>query len=120
MRFKTDGNLPVEPAQLLREAGYDAATIVDEQMVGDTDEDVASACRSEGRVLLTLDLDFADVRMYPPAHDPGVVVFRLRRQDKVHVLSVLKRLLPLFADEQVTGQLWIVEEGRLRIRGGSV
>ena len=118
MRFKTDENLPLEAAQLLRGAGHDAITILDQQMSGDPDENVASACRREDRVLITLDLDFADLRTYPPESHPGVIVLRLRRQDKVHVLSVLGRLLSLFEEEQLAGQLWIVDEERLRIRGG--
>ena len=87
MRFKTDENLPLEAAQLLRRAGHDAITILDQQMGGDPDENVASACRREDRVLITLDLDFADLRTYPPESHPGVVVLRLRRQDKVHAVG---------------------------------
>lgn len=77
MRFKTDENLPLEAAGLLRQAGRDAATILEQQMGGDPDENVASACRREDRVLVTLDLDFADLRTYPPESHPGVVVLRL-------------------------------------------
>lgn len=33
-------------------------------------------CVKEGRILLTLDLDFADIRVYPPQALPGLVVLR--------------------------------------------
>ena len=51
MRFKTDENLPVEAAGILRDAGHDALTIHDQRMVGDLDKEIAAACRSEQRVI---------------------------------------------------------------------
>ena len=34
MKFKIDENLPVEVAELLREAGHDAATAIEQQLGG--------------------------------------------------------------------------------------
>ena len=34
MRFKVDENLPVEVAQLFQEAGYEATTVLDQQLGG--------------------------------------------------------------------------------------
>lgn len=44
-----------------------------------------------------------------------LVVLRLRRQDKLQILAMASRLLPLFAEEKLIGRLWIVEKQRLRI-----
>ena len=66
MRFKLDENLPAEAADLLRDAGYDAVTVLEQEMSGETDASVAAVCEQEGRVLVTLDTDFADLRTYPP------------------------------------------------------
>ena len=67
--------------------------------------------------MITLDADFADIRAYPPEQFPGLIVLRLRRQDKLHVLEVIGRLIPLLSSEPLEHLLWIVEETRLRIRG---
>ena len=72
MKFKTDENLPIEAAATLREAGFDADTIWDEKLSGTDDQVVASTSRNEGRILLTLDLDFANIRAYPPREHPGL------------------------------------------------
>jgi predicted nuclease of predicted toxin-antitoxin system len=40
MKFKVDENLPIEVAALLRDAGHDAVTIHDEQLVGADDDDI--------------------------------------------------------------------------------
>jgi len=37
MQFKIDENLPVEVAQSLCDAGHDAITVYDQQMVGEPD-----------------------------------------------------------------------------------
>jgi len=116
MRFKVDENLPVEVADLLRQAEHDAATVVEQHLGGTADSDVASICQREGRVLVTLDSDFGDIRVYPPREYPGLVVLRLRRQGKPHVLDVMTRLLELLSRESPDRRLWIVEEERVRIR----
>jgi predicted nuclease of predicted toxin-antitoxin system len=72
VKFKIDENLPAEAAEILRCAGFGADTAADEDLAGTDDEILASASRSEGRVLATLDLDFANIRAYPPASMPGL------------------------------------------------
>ena len=116
MRFKVDENLPVEVVQLFREAGHEAATLLDQDLGGRDDRAVATICQQEARVLVTLDLDFADIRTYPPAHHAGIMVLRLQRQDKPHVLEVFVRVIPGLSQEPLAQRLWIVEENRIRIR----
>ena len=95
LKFKVDENLPTEAAELLASAGHDAVTVGDQRMVGQPDPNVATVCQREGRVVVTLDLDFADIRAYPPGDYAGIIVLRLARLDKSRVLSVLQRLLPV-------------------------
>lgn len=89
MKFKIDENLPIEMADLLTELGHDAATVYAEQLAGSRDAVLIKECQIESRALITLDLDFADIRTYPPSEYAGLVVLRLRRQDKPHVLNIL-------------------------------
>ena len=117
MKFKIDENLPVEVADVVRGAGYDASTVSEERLSGRKDPAIAAICRQEARTLVTLDTDFADIRTYPPAQYSGLVVLRLRRQDKPSVLRIVTRLMTSFAIEPLDGHLWIVEDHRLRIRG---
>jgi predicted nuclease of predicted toxin-antitoxin system len=116
MRFQVGENPPVEVAQLLQDAGHDAATVLDQRLGGRDDRALAAVCRQEARALVTLDLDFADIRTDPPAHCAGVVVLRLQRHDKPHVLEVFARVTPLLSQEPLAQRLWIVEENRIRIR----
>jgi predicted nuclease of predicted toxin-antitoxin system len=117
VKFKADENLPVEVVALFRTAGHDAFTVVEQRLQGQADSRIIDICRREDRVLLTLDLDFADVRTYPPQQCPGIVVLRVRYQDRPHLLAVFQRILPLFDKEQIAQHLWIVDETQVRIRG---
>lgn len=116
MRFKIDENLPVELADELRAAGYEAATVYGQRLVGTSDRHLSKVCKTEGRIFVTLDLDFADIRTYPPDEHPGLIVLRLLRQDKAHVVDVFRRALNAVGHEPLEGRLWIVEETRIRIR----
>jgi predicted nuclease of predicted toxin-antitoxin system len=117
MRFKVDENLPIEVAEMLRQAGHDVATVLEQGYGGSVDAQVATLCQRESRVLVTLDMDFADIRNYPPAEFPGLIVLRLRQQDKPCVFGMLTRLVQVIRREPLEGHLWIVEENRVRIRG---
>ena len=99
MKFKVDENLPIEVAQLLREAGHDVFTVHDQKLVGAKDVVLARVCQDEQRTLITLDSDFADIRTYPPADFHGLIVLRLSRQDKFHILDVLSKTTKLFETE---------------------
>ncbi len=116
MKFKIDENLPVEIAALLQEAGYDATTVLDQELGESADPRIASVCRNEDRVLVTLNMDFADIRTYPPNQYPGLIVLRLRRQDKPHVIRTFTGLIPVFSTEPLQHRLWIVEDDKIRIR----
>jgi predicted nuclease of predicted toxin-antitoxin system len=117
MLFKVDENLPVDLAQLLSELGHDTKTVKDQLLRGANDRVLLERCDEEKRTLVTLDIDFSDIRAYPPGDHEGIIVLRIGNQSKKHVLQVFKRILPLIAQEPIKGRLWIVEENAVRIRG---
>jgi predicted nuclease of predicted toxin-antitoxin system len=77
MQFKIDENLHSDAANLLRQHGHDALTVHEQGLRGEADVDIASVCRQEERAIVTLDLDFSDIREYPPEEYYGIVVLRL-------------------------------------------
>jgi predicted nuclease of predicted toxin-antitoxin system len=116
MRFKIDENLPQESADLLRQASHDAVTVIAQRMGGGPDPNLATVCNSKGRVLVTLDLDFADIRAYPRVEYRGFIVLRPTSQAKSHVLNLLQLAIERLPSEELTGKLWVVDEGGIRIR----
>lgn len=116
MKFKIDENLPAEFAVILGEAGFEAATVAEEALSGATDTLLLERCCTEMRVLVTLDLDFANVQVHPPGTHSGVLVFRSKAQDKLTLISLLKRSVPVLKRRSPEGKLWIVQADRVRIR----
>lgn len=78
MEFKIDENLPVDIAELLVNAGHDAKTVNKQRLQGARDSALISLCKSENRVLVTLDADFSDIKAYPPQEFAGIIVLRVR------------------------------------------
>jgi predicted nuclease of predicted toxin-antitoxin system len=116
VKLKTDENIPLEAVNLLREAGHDVATVFDQSLGGRPDPEIASVCQREGRVLMTLDTDFSDIRTYSPSAYPGLIVLRLAKQGTPEVLHVVRCLLELLREQDCHRELWIVEPQRIRIR----
>jgi predicted nuclease of predicted toxin-antitoxin system len=118
MKFKADENLPLEVVDILRKDGHDALSVIDQQLAGHADGDVAAVCQAEERALVTLDLDFSDIRSYPPEDYFGLIVLRPRLQTISSITRVAMQAVALLGAEPLSGRLWIVEEHQVRIRGG--
>jgi predicted nuclease of predicted toxin-antitoxin system len=116
VRFKLDENIPGDAAALLRAAGHEVQSVVDEHLEGTPDAQLLDACRNESRLLITLDLDFADIRAYPPSGHAGIWVLRPHAQNIEAILTVLRGAVALLAKEPAHRRLWIVEHDRVRIR----
>ncbi len=116
MKFKTDENLPREVADILVQNGHDALRVDEQGLAGVADPGVAAVCLDERRAIVTLDTDFMDVRRYPPELYAGILVLRPHRQTVPRILSLTRRFLGLLESEPLPGKLWIIDEGRVRIR----
>jgi len=90
VQFKLDENLPSEACRILRNAGHDAVSITDQNLGGCPDSTISAVCKSEGRILVTLDTDFSSVLAYPPEEFPGIVVIRTDNQAKTTILDIVR------------------------------
>lgn len=116
MRFKTDENLPREVADFLNQNGHDAIRVDEQGLAGVADPGIAAVCLVETRAIVTLDTDFMDVRRFPPENYAGILVLRPHRQTIPRILDLTRRFAALLGSEPLVGKLWIVNEGRVRIR----
>jgi predicted nuclease of predicted toxin-antitoxin system len=116
VRFKLDENLPRDAEALLRDSGHDVQTVIEERLGGNPDSLVLTACRTEDRVLVTFDLDFSDIRLYPPASHSGIWILRPHTQSIDNTLALLRGALEVLRSEAVHARLWIIEPAQIRIR----
>jgi predicted nuclease of predicted toxin-antitoxin system len=118
MLFFVDANLPRSVTGLLIELGHAVEFARDAGFGSAADVQIAAHIRRTTAALLTRDLDFGDVRRYPPEDYDGIVVLRLP-DDMVarDICDVIARFLsePLFV-ESLPGRLAVVEPQRVRFR----
>ncbi len=116
MKLKLDENLSRHLKPALQNLGHDVRTAADEDLLSRPDTEIAAAARAEGRMLLTLDLEFADLRKYAPGSHPGIILFR---PSSFGPLSVNKFITQFIRSTDLNGlvsSVAIVDAARVRIR----
>jgi predicted nuclease of predicted toxin-antitoxin system len=104
MRVKVDEDLPRLAVKILRDRGYEAASVAEQNMQGWKDPALWRAVQAEGRILVTADKGFADIRVYPPGTHAGVL---LLRPDQDGIRPVV---------ETVAGAITVVTARSIRLR----
>ena len=96
--------------------GHDALTAADENLLSRPDTEIARAAKDENRMVLTLDVEFADLRKYPPGSHPGVVLFRPLSLSPLSVNSFISDFIRLTDLEKLAGCVAVVDPVYVRIR----
>ena len=92
-------------------------TVRGQGLQGCADQRIYDVCCSEGRCLITLDLDFADVVRFPPLSSRGIVILRIPRNPSVAMLEqMIHQFLQALGQTSPDNRLWIVEPWRIRVR----
>ena len=79
MKLKLDENIPASLKAELTAIGHDFHSVVDEALVGSSDERIWTQCQEEERLLVTQDLDFSDSRKFKPGRHAGLLLIRLQK-----------------------------------------
>jgi predicted nuclease of predicted toxin-antitoxin system len=86
-------------------------------LAGKTDREVRRFAIETDRILVTLDADFGNLIRFSPSGTPGVIWLRPRPPTEVNIRSILAKWLYRLREIDLHGQLAVVEEDKLRIRG---
>src|SRR5215469_1406265 len=116
MKVKLDENLPLQITLELRARKHDVHTVGEEGLTGHADADIWQAAQREGRLLITQDLDFSDIRKFQPGTHHGIVLTRLQSPSRQNLIA---RISELFEAEDISswaGCFVVVTERKIRIR----
>jgi predicted nuclease of predicted toxin-antitoxin system len=118
MKIKLDENIPSDLVDALSALGHDVDTVPVEGLAGSDDDTVWQAAQVAGRLLVTQDLDFSDVRKFQPGRHGGIVLVRLRDPSRS---ALVQRILGVFQAEGA--ERWahsfvVITEHKLRVRSG--
>jgi predicted nuclease of predicted toxin-antitoxin system len=116
MKLKLDENLSRHLKGILEKYKYDVSTAAEEGLLSKPDTLVAEAAGREGRILLTLDVEFADLRKYPPGQHPGVVLFRPKSFGPLSVNQFIERFFQTTDLNRLAGCVIVVDPQKVRIR----
>ena len=106
MKLELDENLGHRGAEILRAAGYSVTTVVEEGLSSASDDRLIEVCRSEGKCLVTLDLDFGNPLRFDPSRYSGIVVLRLPLECTAgDLLDAIRTLAIGLADSDVETSL---------------
>lgn len=116
MKLKLDENLSRHLKPILVALGHDVLTAADEHLLSQPDVEVAACAAREGRILLTLDVEFADLRKYPPGSHPGIVLFRPASLGPLSVNRFVERFVRSTELSTLSECVAVVEPQRIRVR----
>ena len=116
MRIKLDENIPAGAGADLEALGHDVDTVPGEGLAGRVDSDIWGAAQDARRLLVTQDLDFWDIRRFPPGTHRGLMLVRLRTPGRA---ALRARIVSVFSSEAVADWescLIVVSDTKVRVR----
>jgi predicted nuclease of predicted toxin-antitoxin system len=116
LKLKLDENLSRHLKAEIEGLGHEPRTAAEQGLLGKRDPEVAAAAKSEGEIILTLDLEFGDLRKYPPGSHPGIILFRPRSMGPRFVGGVVMDFLKRTQLAELAGCLVVVDPDRVRVR----
>jgi predicted nuclease of predicted toxin-antitoxin system len=102
--------------QLLQDHGYDAVSVIDQQMGGWKDPSLWKAIQEENRLLVTADKGFADIRTYPPGKHAGVLLLRPDEDGIRSIIDLLTNVLTSYKLDELPGSVTVVTPRGIRTR----
>lgn len=116
-RFLLDENLPRSLGAALLATGFDVEDARDVGLRGQSDSLVVAYAKAHGQVIVTRDLGLGNMKLYPLGSHAGVVLMRYPNKTTIKELTNdLVGALRLLQDEDLAGNLVILDPNRLRIR----
>ncbi len=116
MKFLIDMPLPPQLAEWLTETGHDAVHASDVGLNSAGDSEVMSWALSQGRIILTADLDYPHLLALANATAPAVILFRDGVWAGSEIKSRLAAILSSLPEIDIATSIIVVERERVRRR----
>lgn len=122
MKFLVDADLPKSTKESIKQLNFYAEDVRDIGLGNKEDNEIIEYAKQKDFIIVTRDLDFGDIKLYPIKLHKGVVILRLphffitKQINKVLLafLNLIKE--KSLKEEQIKNSIVIVELGRYRIR----
>ncbi|MFH1245314.1 MAG: DUF5615 family PIN-like protein [Candidatus Omnitrophota bacterium] len=116
VKFAADECVGVSTITFLRNLGYSVISAKENHLGGKPDFEILKWAIKEERIIITEDLDFGNILLYPPKLHHGIILLRFRHalEDKIH--TTLEKLLNELSPKDFKETLIIVDAEKYRLR----
>lgn len=116
MKFLADMGVSQTVVKQLRKDGYDAIHLRDEGLQKLSDHKIVEKAKQENRIILTFDLDFADLLAISREDLPSVIIFRLQNATPSSVIPRLNQVISECEKLLLSGVIITIDNARYRVR----
>lgn len=116
MKFLVDADLPKSLAVFLRNFGYEVSDVRDTLRPDSPDKEIFNFAKEQNQIIITRNLDFANILLYPPEENFAIIVFRTHLLSYTEMFQLLKNFLKKTPETEILGSLIIIQKDRFRIR----
>lgn len=116
MRFLLDMGISPKVATALRTLGHDAIRCPEAGLSTATDSQVLDYAETNRLVLISTDLDFANLAMTHTEPCPGLILLRLDNPSAELMCSRIETALSSLPEEDIEGSVVVIECNRIRTR----
>jgi len=121
MRFLLDADVPRSSTRVFRRLRHEVQDVRDISLGDATDQEIAKYAKQNNLILVTRDIEFANILRYPMGSHVGIVVLRLPFDfTSEQINSVLNDFIKSVKIEELVNNITIIELGKYRIRRFSV
>lgn len=101
---------------LLRKLGYSVVTAKEVMLSGKDDLEILKWAIKNKRILITEDIDFGNIILYPPKLHHGIILLRFRHRFEDSIHNIISNLLQDLKPKDFKKTLIIVDPDKYRIR----
>lgn len=117
MKFFLDENVPLSAIDVIHNLGFEVEHARSAGLGGRPDREIADYAKKRRAVLVTKDLEFGSLALYPKNSHHGLLVLRLPHYYTAsQIAEAIKAFLTKISPEALTGSITVLEAGRYRIR----
>jgi len=116
MKFFADHCAYSVTVKFLRALGYKVETAKEAGLEVAEDTEILQHARDTDAVLITNDLDFANIILYPPSSPMSIIVLKISKATIPQVHAVLRHMLKDIPSDRFRGALFVIDHNKYRVR----
>ena len=116
MRFLLDMGISPKVIDVLQALGHEAVRCSEVGLSKASDTEILAYAQSHSLILISTDLDFADLVMVCKQPCPGMILLRLDNPSSEIMCIRLQLALGALEEDEVSGSLVIIQRNKVRTR----